>query len=99
MTLVYTIAELDELFGYAPQVGPHEVRPPASGRRSRSGGSWWANNWKRMVRDHAFPAPLPGFRRPRFPRELVERWVANGGASSAPPQSERFNLDALSAAR
>jgi hypothetical protein len=88
MSLVYTIAELDVLFGYAPQAG------------GRSGGSWWANNWKRMVRDHRFPPPLPGFGRPRFSRELVDRWAANGGASTAPAKVELgFNLDALNAAR
>lgn len=65
---VYTIAELDALFGYAPQKGY---------------GSWWAQNWKRMVRDHGFPSPLPGFGRPRWSRALVDTWANTNGAGHA----------------
>lgn len=68
MMLVYTIAELDALFGFKPQA---------------KGGSWWVNNWRRMVEAHAFPAPLPGFdrcKRLRWSREQVNAWVANNGA-------------------
>lgn len=68
--LVYTIAELDALFGYAPQKGH---------------GSWWAHNWQRMVAEHAFPAPLPGFGRPRWSRALVDRWANTNGADTGEP--------------
>lgn len=86
MSLVYTIAELDVVFGYTRQDG------------ERSGGSWWAKNWQRMVREHGFPAPLPGFGRPRFARGAVDRWVEAGG-QARPVSTDGFNLDALNAAR
>lgn len=92
MTLVYTIAELDALFGFKPQ---------------KNGGSWWVNNWRRMVQAHAFPAPLPGFdrcKRLRWSRELVDKWVAGNGQLEGagivvPPPVLKPNLAALERAR
>ena len=92
MSLVYTIPELDALFGFKPQ---------------RNGGSWWVNNWRRMVEAHGFPPPLPGFdrcKRLRWSRERVDAWVATNGAGdgarvviSVP--SLKPNLAALAGAR
>lgn len=93
MSLVYTIAELDALFGFKPQ---------------SKGGSWWVNNWRWMVEAHAFPMPLPGFdrcRRLRWSRELVDKWVASNGQREGdhveivPTVSLKPNLAALDSAR
>ena len=92
MSLVYTLNELDELFGFKAQP---------------KGGSWWVNHWRRMVNDHAFPAPLPGFDRCRLLRwskELVDKWVANNGSlegapAEMPPREIKPNLAALDRAR
>lgn len=66
--LVYVIADLDELFGFKPQ-------------SQKKGGSWWAHNWKRMVAEAEFPAPLPGFFSPRWSVTAVRAWIAvRGGA-------------------
>lgn len=93
MSLVYTIADLDVAFRYKWQ---------------RNGGSWWAKHWRRMVAEHGFPAPMPGFGDPRWSVAAVRAWIAlRGGALplteqlkprvhiETPPASLPFNLDAL----
>ena len=64
MSLVYAIKDLDALFGYMPQ---------------RVGRSWWSANWRRMVAEHGFPAPLPGFAKRRWSAAAVRAWIAVHG--------------------
>lgn len=95
--IVCTISELDMMFGY-------------NAAKGRGYGSWWAHNWRRMVAEHGFPAPLPGFGRPRWSRVLVEKWANSNGrigqltaamqsGGEAPPPEIEPNLAALERAR
>jgi hypothetical protein len=46
---------------------------------------WWAHNWRTLVARHNFPAPLPGFFRPRkWNPAAVETWIAAKHKLDAP---------------
>lgn len=46
---------------------------------------WWAHNWRTLVARHGFPAPIPGFFRPRkWNPAAVENWIAANHKLDAP---------------
>jgi hypothetical protein len=66
-----------------PELGSQVLTIAETAAEVRQSESRFRRNWPKLVREHGFPAPLPGFQRCLWSREMVYAWIGTGGAGPA----------------
>ena len=64
--------------------------------------TWFRHHWRRLVREHHFPAPLPHSTHPLFwTRAAIERWKNPAAAptTAAEPANQNDDWEAIMANR
>jgi hypothetical protein len=78
-----------------PELGSQVLTIAETAAEVRQSESRFRRNWPNLVREHGFPAPLPGFQRCLWSRVRVHGWIETVGAGP----SDRTPQDSVAARR